>query len=132
MRDGQAGRPDASAGSPGIHPGLNFNSIAQGYTCDKIAGYLHSLGVKDMLVNIGEIYCEGVNPSGKPWTIGVDMPEDETWSLAALALWEYGRAMAAGVAWSHPATTESFTSRTVGNIHTPWILARATLSAILS
>ncbi len=61
----------------GICPALNFNAIAQGYTCDKIAGYLHSLGVTDMLVEIGEIYCEGLSPSGKPWTIAVDRPEDD-------------------------------------------------------
>ena len=55
---------------------LNFNAIAQGYTCDAIASYLHSIGVKDMLVDIGEIYCEGHNPSGKPWSIGIDNPVD--------------------------------------------------------
>ena len=55
---------------------LNFNAIAQGYSCDVIARYLHSIGVKDMLVNIGEIYCEGLNPSGRPWMVGVDSPED--------------------------------------------------------
>jgi len=27
-------------------------------------------------VDIGEIFCQGRNPSGKPWTIGVDRPED--------------------------------------------------------
>lgn len=71
---------------PGICPKLNFNAIAQGYTCDKIAGYLHSLGVKDMLVNIGEIYCEGVNQSRRPWTIGVDMPEDGNMELGGKGL----------------------------------------------
>ncbi len=55
---------------------LNFNAIAQGYTCDVVAGYLHSLGVHNMLVDIGEIFCEGVNPSGNGWTIGVDNPID--------------------------------------------------------
>ncbi len=68
---------------PGIRPKLNFNAIAQGYTCDKIADYLHSLGVENMLVNIGEIYCEGLNPSGKPWTIGVDMPVDGNMELGS-------------------------------------------------
>ena len=29
-----------------------------------------------MLVDIGEIYCCGLNPSGKPWTIGIDTPVD--------------------------------------------------------
>ena len=60
----------------GIRPRLNFNAVAQGYSCDRIADYLHSLGVKDMLVNIGEIYCEGVNEAGRPWSIGVDRPVD--------------------------------------------------------
>ena len=56
---------------------LNFNAIAQGYTCDKVAAYLHSIGVKDMLVDIGEIFCEGLNPSGQPWSIGIDTPSDD-------------------------------------------------------
>lgn len=55
---------------------LNFNAIAQGYSCDVIARYLDSLGVEDMLVDIGEIYCRGLNPKGEGWTIGVDNPSD--------------------------------------------------------
>lgn len=56
---------------------LNFNAIAQGYTCDIIAGYLAGEGITDMLVNVGgEIFCLGVNPSGKEWTIGIDAPID--------------------------------------------------------
>ena len=55
---------------------LNFNAIAQGYSCDVIAEYLYSIGVKDMLVNIGEIYCDGFNSSGMGWSIGVDNPVD--------------------------------------------------------
>lgn len=55
---------------------LNFNAIAQGYSCDLVAAYLHSIGVKDMLVDIGEIYCEGLNPKGEGWSIGIDEPAD--------------------------------------------------------
>ncbi len=55
---------------------LNFNAIAQGYSCDKVAAYLHSIGVKDMLVDIGEIYCEGLNPDGRGWSIAIDTPSD--------------------------------------------------------
>jgi thiamine biosynthesis lipoprotein len=29
-----------------------------------------------MLVDIGEFFCDGLNPSGKPWTIGIDRPVD--------------------------------------------------------
>ena len=57
-------------------PSLNYNAVAQGYSCDVVARYLKSLGVKDMMVNIGEIFCDGVNPSGQPWTIGIDRPVD--------------------------------------------------------
>ena len=56
--------------------GLNFNAIAQGYSCDVIARYLHRLGVRNMMVNIGEIYCEGVNEKGSGWTLGIDNPVD--------------------------------------------------------
>ncbi len=59
-----------------IRPQLNFNAIAQGYSCDKVAAYLYGIGVKDMLVDIGEIFCDGLNPQGKPWRIGIDRPKD--------------------------------------------------------
>lgn len=60
----------------GFGPGMNFNAIAQGYSCDRVAAYLYSIGVKDMLVDIGEIFCDGLNPKGKPWRVGVDRPVD--------------------------------------------------------
>lgn len=55
---------------------LNFNAIAQGYTCDLVAACLHGFGVRNMLVDIGEIYCEGLNPEGRGWSIGIDAPID--------------------------------------------------------
>lgn len=58
-------------------PQLNYNAIAQGYSCDLVAEYLYSRGVKDMLINIGgEIFVDGRNPSGRNWTLGIDRPED--------------------------------------------------------
>ena len=67
---------DMLATDDGRLPQLNYNAVAQGYSCDLVADYLYSLGVKDMMVNIGEIYCDGLNPSGQPWTIAIDKPED--------------------------------------------------------
>lgn len=55
---------------------LNFNSFAQGLSCDLVAGFLKSKGVKDMLVDIGEIYCCGVNSKGQDWKVGIDNPVD--------------------------------------------------------
>jgi len=60
------------------YPQLNFNAIAQGYSCDVIANYLYSIGAKDMLVDIGEIWCDGLNPNGEPWSVGIDRPVDQT------------------------------------------------------
>ena len=55
---------------------IDAGAIAKGQSCDVIAAYLHTLGVRDMLVNIGEIYLEGLNPRGEGWTVGVDTPYD--------------------------------------------------------
>ena len=78
MAVGQDGTMSASSlvVDEGGSPKLNFNAVAQGYSCDVIAEYLYSIGVKDMLVDIGEFFCDGLNPSGKPWTIGIDKPVD--------------------------------------------------------
>ena len=57
-------------------PRLNYNAIAQGYSCDLVAAFLYRIGVKNMLVDIGEIWCDGVNPEGRPWAVGVDRPFD--------------------------------------------------------
>lgn len=58
-------------------PLLNYNAIAQGYSCDKVVEYLTSLCVEDLLVDVGgEIVSRGVNPSGDAWKIGVDTPFD--------------------------------------------------------
>ena len=66
-----------------VLPELNFNAVAQGYSCDVVARYLYSIGVKDMMVDIGEIFCDGVNPSGKRWAIGIDRPVDGNNELGA-------------------------------------------------
>lgn len=69
-------------GTPPL-PVLNYNAIAQGYSCDLVAEYLYSIGVKDMMVDIGEIFCDGLNPSGKPWGFGIDKPVDGNNELGA-------------------------------------------------
>lgn len=63
---------DLSQAAPGQK--LNFNAIAQGYTSDLVASFLYGIGATDMLVSIGEIYCDGKNPSGENWKIAIDAP----------------------------------------------------------
>lgn len=76
--DGSVSARDIVADGRAEHlPVLNFNAVAQGYSCDLVADYLEKAGVEDMLVDIGgEIVCAGLNPGGNPWTIGVDRPVD--------------------------------------------------------
>lgn len=56
---------------------LNFNAIAQGYTCDRVARYLDALGSSNYLVEVGrEILCKGLSARGDKWKIAVETPAD--------------------------------------------------------
>lgn len=85
LRDGRLSPQDliADGCEDATLPKLNYNAIAQGYSCDLIASYLRSHGVRDMLVDIGEIFCDGVNPDGAPWALGIDRPFDGNFSPGA-------------------------------------------------
>lgn len=76
--------------APGPAPQLNYNAVAQGYTADLVADYLRCAGVRDLLVDIGEIACDGHNPSGRPWAVGIDRPVDgnDTPGADLTAVWE--------------------------------------------
>lgn len=56
---------------------LDFNSIAKGYTVDKVVELLERKGAENYLVDIGgEVRCKGHNREGKMWRIGVERPID--------------------------------------------------------
>ena len=56
---------------------LNFNAIAQGYTCDRIGQYLETVGSSNYLVEVGrEILCKGLSARGDRWMIGVEQAEN--------------------------------------------------------
>ena len=59
---------------------LNLNAIAKGFIVDQVAelvGKRHP----DFLVNIGgEIVCGGKRPNGSPWSIGIQLPTDDSLS----------------------------------------------------
>lgn len=56
---------------------VNFNAIAQGYSCDYICRGLDEMGIENYLFEVGgEILCKGSNPKGKEWSIGIDKPVD--------------------------------------------------------
>ncbi|MBR4088621.1 MAG: FAD:protein FMN transferase [Bacteroidales bacterium] len=56
---------------------VNFNAIAQGFTCDYICSRLEKMGINNYLLEVGgEIMCKGVNAKGNEWNIAIDKPLD--------------------------------------------------------
>lgn len=56
---------------------LNFNAIAQGYSCDLVARVLESFGSSNYIIELGgEIVCKGQREQGGPWRIWIDKPQD--------------------------------------------------------
>lgn len=55
---------------------LNFNAIAQGYTCDVIADFLKQKNITNFIVEVGgEMVVSGKNQQKqKAWAIGIDNP----------------------------------------------------------
>ena len=57
---------------------LDFSAIAKGYAVDQIAKLLTAKGAQNSFVDIGgEVSAVGINPSGKPWRIGLNKPVPE-------------------------------------------------------
>ncbi|MDV7143275.1 FAD:protein FMN transferase [Tropicimonas sp. TH_r6] len=54
---------------------LTLNGIAQGYITDKIAALLHGRGLRDVLIDMGEIAASGSRADGAAWTAGVARPD---------------------------------------------------------
>ncbi len=52
---------------PGV--ALTLNGIAQGFIADRIADFFTSNGVKNVMINSGEIVGLGTNPQGRPWPV---------------------------------------------------------------
>ena len=54
-----------------LRPGaaLTLNGIAQGFIADRVAEFLRSQGLSDVLVNTGEFRALGPMPDGQPWPV---------------------------------------------------------------
>ncbi len=56
---------------------LDLNSIAAGYTVDRVAKRFEQLGITSYLIEItGEIIAKGKKPDGSPWRIAIEQPAD--------------------------------------------------------
>jgi len=70
--------------------GLTLNGIAQGFVTDRVADLLRAEGLKNVLVNVGEIQALGRHPDGHPWRAGLaergDTAAEERIDIAETAL----------------------------------------------
>lgn len=64
---------------------LNFNAIAQGYSCDVVAKVLEAFGSENYMVSLGgELVCRGLSARGDKWRVWIDMPADGNMDSGAL------------------------------------------------
>lgn len=57
---------------------VDLNSIAAGYTVDRIAARLAELGVRSYLLDVtGEVRAAGRKPDGSPWRVAIEAPRDD-------------------------------------------------------
>lgn len=59
---------------------LDCGAVAKGYGVDRVAKLLSEKGCVNYMVEVGgEVVVKGKNPNGKPWTLGINKPvEDST------------------------------------------------------
>lgn len=54
---------------------IDYNAIAQGYTCDLIGEFLESKGINNYLVDVGgEVLAKGTKANGVPWKVAIEKP----------------------------------------------------------
>ena len=68
---------------------IGFGGIGKGYAAEQAKRLLQELGVESGIVNAaGDLTTWGMQPSGKPWTIGIADP-DAAWQTAAERAFSY-------------------------------------------
>lgn len=64
---------------------IDLNGIAQGYTVDVIAAYLHLNKVNSFMVEVGgELRINGTKPNGQLFKIGIEGPTDQALSAQGI------------------------------------------------
>ena len=71
-------------GRPGM--AITLNGVAQGYAADLSLAALQARGIRDALVDCGEMGAEGMRQPGCPWTLGIQHPRRPREVIAAVAM----------------------------------------------
>lgn len=60
---------------------IDYNAIAQGYTCDVIGGFLEAKGIQNYLIDVGgEVFGMGQKPDGSSWVVAIEKPAEDATS----------------------------------------------------
>lgn len=69
---------------PDAESKIDLGGIAKGYIADKMKDYLNQAGVTSGIINLGgNVLTIGEKENGKPYTVGIQKPFDETGSAIA-------------------------------------------------
>lgn len=127
---------------------LDLSAVAKGYGVDAVAAAVGSQGCTDYLVDIGgEVRVRGENPQGRPWRLGIEMPDESGLAHRVLPLSEGAIATSGdyrnfferdGKRYSHTIdprlgtpVTHALASATVVHESAMWADGYATLIAVL-
>lgn len=70
---------------PGMR--IGFGGIGKGYAAEMARRVLRQRGIESGIVNAaGDLVTWGVQPDGKPWTIGIADPDAKDWPFSYLAV----------------------------------------------
>jgi thiamine biosynthesis lipoprotein len=75
---------------------ITMNGIAQGYIADRVADLLRAEGLRDVLLDLGEIRALGGRPDGLAWQIAIRRPPPGTGALCTVPLRACAMATSAG------------------------------------
>ena len=89
-------------GRPGM--AITLNGVAQGYAADLSLAALQARGIRDALVDCGEMGAEGMRQPGRPWTLGIQHPRRPRKVIAAVAM--DGRFLATSGDYATPFTAD--------------------------
>lgn len=64
---------------------LTLNGVAQGYITDQVANRLRAHGLRDVIVNAGEIAALGHKSGATPWQVGIRTPQGGVVQQVALS-----------------------------------------------
>ncbi|MGE5048703.1 MAG: FAD:protein FMN transferase [Deltaproteobacteria bacterium] len=65
---------------------ISLNGVAQGYATDLAVAALRSRGIRDALVDTGELGAEGSREPGRAWRVGIQHPRDPAAILASVEM----------------------------------------------